>query len=77
MTITADELSKLSLSELGDLIDTIKDLMQHKREDQYSEAREKMDEIALTVGLSAVELLEKTEKPERSARINRDDNYHP
>ena len=74
MKITQKEAENLSAEELKDLMEVLKKALGKKREDEYAKAREKIDEIASSVGLSANDLLEKTEKP---APKPRKEDYYP
>lgn len=74
MKITDQELDSLSLDELQTMMDMLQGAIGRKKEDEYATAREKVDKIASSLGLSASELLDKTEKPVKSVL---DDNYHP
>lgn len=74
MKINQKEVDKLSVDELNRLMDMIKSALKTKREGDYAAARKKIDEIAKSVGLSASELVEQTEKP---APKPQKEDYYP
>ena len=74
MKITDQELDGLSLDELQTIMEMLQRAIGRKKEDEYAIAREKVDKIASTLGISITELLDKTEKPVKSVM---DDDYHP
>ncbi len=74
MNITQQDLERLSTEELNNLMSMIKKILEKNRDSEYSEARKKIDDIAQAVGLSATDLLKKTEKPTK-APLEKD--YYP
>lgn len=74
MEISPKDIESLSATELNSLMYKIKSALAQKRENEYAKAREQVDEIAKSVGLSTSDLIEITEKP---APKPQKEDYYP